>query len=219
MPLPTEKTHFTVLFTLLFCSVLALPQNQLNQTVTIFESKGINESTKIVPAAIVKAEDESSLENDYNSDSDEERELRIKEPGFGTPKPIPKPTTPATTPQDLKVREEWGGNCLAKDWEACTNISSWGGDYIVREKYKPFTTTLHHFEVHCDWTELFCLRNGWTVSRCHMVCMGRCNKGKKEILSIPDEMTNVWIGLTILLKFQIILFNGNVLSAKMDHVL
>jgi len=81
------------------------------------------------------------------------------------------------SPEDLKTRENWGGNCTTKDWNHCKFVKTWFGYYIDekdsanREKY---------YEIDCILEPKFCMRNGWTVSRCHLLCMGQCNRCKQK---------------------------------------
>ena len=70
-----------------------------------------------------------------------------------------------------------GGNCKMEHWLKCNNLRTVTGDYYNKEM-------LEHFEMDCNDEKEFpwiCMRNGWTVNRCHLLCMSGCHRGKKKI--------------------------------------
>ncbi|CAL8095718.1 unnamed protein product [Orchesella dallaii] len=87
-------------------------------------------------------------------------------------------STPAPlTDEDKKIRQAWGGTCTLAIWNVCNRIKSWGGDYLVPDKNNPENMIKKYYRVDCveKPDKTFCLKNGWTVARCHMLCMSQCN--------------------------------------------
>jgi hypothetical protein len=102
-------------------------------------------------------------------------------------------TRKGLSPEDNIVRKAWGGSCTMESWNSCSHIKSWGGDYFIEDKKNPGKMILKHHEINCfqksaddksrkvkaeEDTKYYCLRNGWTVSRCHLLCMSQCNNCK-----------------------------------------
>ncbi|CAL8091114.1 unnamed protein product [Orchesella dallaii] len=79
--------------------------------------------------------------------------------------------------EDKKFRRAWGGNCTAAVWDVCNKIKFWGGNYVIPDKKNPGKFIVKNYKIHCveKPDKTFCLRNGWTVARCHMLCMSQCN--------------------------------------------
>jgi hypothetical protein len=78
------------------------------------------------------------------------------------------------TQEDRMTQEEWGGNCSLADWDRCKVIKTWFGNYM--DKSDP-EHLWKQSELDCILQPVLCMKNGWTVNRCHVLCMGRCNKG------------------------------------------
>jgi len=92
------------------------------------------------------------------------------------------------SPEDSNILEEWGGNCTLADWDNCKVKKAWFG-YYVNPKYADGgnETKWLHFELDCKLEPPLCMNNGWTVNRCHILCMGHCNK---EMLYKFDKYMN-----------------------------
>ncbi|ODM93402.1 hypothetical protein Ocin01_13280 [Orchesella cincta] len=56
-------------------------------------------------------------------------------------------------------------------------IKWWGGNYVVPDKKNPGKFLVKTYKIQCveKPDKTFCLHNGWTVARCHMLCMSQCN--------------------------------------------
>ncbi|CAG7819661.1 unnamed protein product [Allacma fusca] len=83
------------------------------------------------------------------------------------------PTVISKAKQDAIIRQLWGGECSLDDWVNCNNITTFGGDYFVKDK-------IEHFEMECTTFKWVCMVNGWTVNRCHLLCMSACNRDLLE---------------------------------------
>jgi hypothetical protein len=134
-----------------------------------------------------------------DDDETENPTFRLKEPGFGTPKPRPAVTTPASTDEDKRIRQTWGGNCLAEHWQRCSNIKTWADFYVVYEKSdKEKLHPIKRNKKYDCWGKdenTYCLRNGWTVNRCHINCMAHCNRDmfqKWELYVSHDGACPLW---------------------------
>ncbi|CAL8126990.1 unnamed protein product [Orchesella dallaii] len=79
--------------------------------------------------------------------------------------------------QSSNILPDWGGNCTKKDWDKCSHLDRWVVSHYVDVK-KPELGFKYH-ETDCTLAEVFCLKNGWTVTRCQLLCM-QCNKGKEN---------------------------------------
>ena len=83
------------------------------------------------------------------------------------------------TDEDRKVRNDWGGTCTAEDWAACAKVATFGVD-----KYDELGRQISSQKNCTDQDEFppLCLKNRWTVTRCHLFCMSiRCNKGDQSL--------------------------------------
>jgi hypothetical protein len=72
------------------------------------------------------------------------------------------------------IAPEWGGNCTETNWIGCSSLKTYFGAYVDP---KDPTKTVKHHEIDCKIQPILCLKNGWTVTRCQILCMGRCNRG------------------------------------------
>ncbi|CAL8068018.1 unnamed protein product [Orchesella dallaii] len=124
---------------------LSFPQNHSSNRLSIKENKEKNSNDK---------SEQSKLPN-----------LTVK----STPSPI--------SVQDKRIQMIWGGTCTYAIWNVCNRIKSWGGDYLVPDKNDPEKMIKKYYRIDCveKPETTFCLRNGWTVARCHMLCMSQCN--------------------------------------------
>ena len=93
--------------------------------------------------------------------------------------------------EDERARQEWGGECTVADWKSCYNITVMGLPTKVHPLYpndrkKNIRTQLNCFDTNeaLDFPWL-CLRNRWTVNRCHILCMSKCNRGGLIIIDFP----------------------------------
>lgn len=85
-------------------------------------------------------------------------------------------------PEDIRTQVDWGGNCTQADWMACSNLTSWfGGKYYWDQKEKRMKEIMKikkgmkDPELHCINEDVYCVKNFWSVTRCNILCMGRCN--------------------------------------------
>lgn len=83
------------------------------------------------------------------------------------------------SPEDIKAQQEWGGNCSAADWDKCKKTAAWFGKYI-----SPNNETLMEYILDCkqEPVQILCLTNNWTVTRCNLLCMSRCNVSSIQFL-------------------------------------
>jgi len=86
-------------------------------------------------------------------------------------------TSPNSDSESNVILPEWGGNCTKHDWEKCSHLDRWVVSHYVDVK-KPELGFKYH-ETDCTLAEVFCLTNGWTVTRCQLLCM-QCNKGMNK---------------------------------------
>ncbi|CAG7835927.1 unnamed protein product, partial [Allacma fusca] len=95
-----------------------------------------------------------------------------KKVNFVGPLGTPEPSS-LETEEDKKVRLDWAGNCTASHWVTCSNQTYFG-------QLKNTTTEHIPRNKNCTDQRFFpplCLRNGWTVTKCHLWCMAKlCNR-------------------------------------------
>jgi len=72
------------------------------------------------------------------------------------------------------VLEEWGGNCTQRNWKKCSKMKVFSS--YIRDENKP-GKEMKYVEIDCRLQPILCLKNKWTVTRCQILCMGKCNKG------------------------------------------
>lgn len=98
----------------------------------------------------------------------EKKVERIEE----TPKEVEKPVL---SEKDKMIQRIFGGECNFAVWSHCSRIRFWGGDYLVPDKKDPEKMIVKHHKIRCvaDNEQNLCLRNGWTIARCHMLCMSQ----------------------------------------------
>jgi hypothetical protein len=118
------------------------------------------------------------------------------------------------SPEDIAVRKDWEGDCMASDWEHCSRLES-------ISRMRVHNKTAKGVVVWIDWqmdcrnthvdTNITCLDNGWTVNRCQLICMAKCNKCMQIII--------LGFFREIILKkiFFLVLLQPNVYSKKVKH--
>lgn len=74
------------------------------------------------------------------------------------------------SPDDIKTQQEWGGNCTLTNWNECKVLARWFGKYE-----DPKDGEIKEYFIDCKEEPVVCLTNSWTVTRCNLLCMGRCN--------------------------------------------
>jgi len=89
------------------------------------------------------------------------------------------PSQTLVTQGDKLTQEEWGGNCTLANWDKCKVVKTWFGWYLDKVENE---MKWKHLELDCVLEPVLCMKNGWTVNRCHILCMGRCNPGKRNII-------------------------------------
>ncbi|ODM98892.1 hypothetical protein Ocin01_07789 [Orchesella cincta] len=102
---------------------------------------------------------------------------------------------PKTIPTEITVKLATDGDHLIQKIEEDavagnkTNVKqytektrSWGGDYLVPDKNNPDKMITKYYRIDCveKPEKTFCLKNGWTVARCHMLCMSQCNVNYRQ---------------------------------------
>jgi hypothetical protein len=85
--------------------------------------------------------------------------------------------------EDLKIRKDWGGNCTTKDWTKCSKQEIFYG------KYEDDDGTIRDDptgkkSIKCKYLPYWCHKNGWTINKCHILCMSKCSR---ELLSKLDR--------------------------------
>ncbi|CAL8095714.1 unnamed protein product [Orchesella dallaii] len=75
------------------------------------------------------------------------------------------------SPEDIKTQQEWGGNCTLANWDNCKVLVSWFGNYK-----DPKDEEIKEYRIDCRLEPVLCLTNSWTVTRCNLLCMSRCNR-------------------------------------------
>jgi len=97
---------------------------------------------------------------------------------------IPPTTEPTTTPvplspEDEAVNQDWQGDCMASHWKYCNQVTHITVmDVFTQIKGKD--TVWQHLNLNCLNEPIVCLHNGWTVNRCHILCMSKCNRGENN---------------------------------------
>jgi len=86
--------------------------------------------------------------------------------------------------EDIKTQQEWGGNCTLQHWDNCKALLSWFGNYE-----DPKDGEVKEYLIDCRQEPVLCLKNSWTVTRCNLLCMSRCN------VSNPFQANNYLIPL------------------------
>jgi len=74
----------------------------------------------------------------------------------------------------------WGGNCTETNWKRCSSLKVYFGAYVAQNDPKK---EFRNYTINCSEQKVLCLRNGWTVTRCQILCMGKCNRGSCTIIA------------------------------------
>ncbi|CAG7820810.1 unnamed protein product [Allacma fusca] len=130
---------------------------------------------------------EPGMKTERNSEKPYTTVLSMKPPLNSINSP-PVPTTEQE--ENDKINSDWGGECGLEDWKKCYNITVVGNPTEVHPQFPHDKKKNRQTQMDCfDTMEAIdfpwlCLRNGWTVNRCHILCMSMCNR---ELL-----MTRKW---------------------------
>ncbi|XP_035705377.1 uncharacterized protein LOC110846701 isoform X2 [Folsomia candida] len=79
------------------------------------------------------------------------------------------------TEEDLAVQKDWEGDCFSRHWKKCAGL-----DHIlvmnVYNKTNGRDYETLHWEMDCKLSSVVCMKNGWSVNQCQIICMSKCNK-------------------------------------------
>lgn len=82
-------------------------------------------------------------------------------------------TEKVQTERDKMVQRIFGGTCGFAHWNRCSRLEFWGDEYLVPDKKNPGNFIVKRNRINCREKPTLCLKNGWTVARCHMLCMSQ----------------------------------------------
>lgn len=176
---------------ILLPSVLSIPHNtSASNNATILYTEKINSNTSAtisnhsITANLtdVHLETQEMFPQPLTLESeDETATIHYK---FRGPSPLLLKEEEHTIPlseEDQKIRDTWGGTCTNEHWQKCSHLKVWGkpGGYYEVDKRANGKLVWRNRGIQCDSPEelFYCLVNGWTTRRCHMLCMAQCNKG------------------------------------------
>ncbi len=133
------------------------PSDNLNSVTTDSELRNNSSSTTVSPSASVKSVVEVEVNSTQTNSTKSNYMIEYK-------------TLVFDSPDDIKTQQEWGGNCTLTNWNECKVLARWFGKYE-----DPKDGEIKEYFIDCKEEPVVCLTNSWTVTRCNLLCMGRCN--------------------------------------------
>lgn len=104
------------------------------------------------------------------------------------------------SPEDIKTQREWGGNCTLAHWDNCKVLASWFGKYE-----DPKDGEIKEYTIDCKEEPVVCLKNSWTVTRCNLLCMSRCNVSGSTRFTTVVNMKNKIVDNFVIKRLHVII--------------